>query len=185
MPLDHDLMLDVRNGDIGKMGMLFEKYHKQLYNFFLLCTRNCQLSEDMVQDVFFRMLKYRHTYRNEGSFITWMFKIARNVRIDYFKEDKIQSQLLEITDEIASGEPNPEELCGYENEVALLQKAIAELPDDKREVILMSRFNNMSYKEIGSVLDCSVGTVKVRVYRAVRELTKIYYKLTGEKCHEM
>ena len=58
---DHQLMLAVREGDLDKLGLLFEQYHKHLYNFFLRQTRNPQESEDLVQDVFFRMLNYRHT----------------------------------------------------------------------------------------------------------------------------
>ena len=62
---------------------------------------------------------------------------------------------------------------------------MAELPDDRREIILMSRFNHIPYKEIGEVLGCTVGTVKVRVFRAMKELTEKYFKLAGEKSYEM
>ncbi|MFC1692326.1 RNA polymerase sigma factor [Candidatus Latescibacterota bacterium] len=182
---DHEAMLAVRDGDIEKLGLLFEKHHKRLYNYFLLETKNRQVSEDLVQDVFYRMLKYRHTYHSEGKLMSWMFKIARNARIDYFREHSVQSDLIEEGDDFVSSDPNPEEKYEQESEIDLLRKAIDELPVDKREVIIMSRFNNMRYEEIGKVLGCTVGTVKVRVYRAIKELTNIYFKLAGETGHEL
>ena len=185
MSTDHNFMLAVREGDIEKLGLLFEQHHKKLYNFFLLGTKNRQASEDLVQDVFFRMLKYRHTYRDKANFMTWMYAIARNARIDYFREHSAESEQLIDADDLISSDPNPEEEYESQSDIDLLRKAMAELPEDKREVILMSRFNNMRYEEIGKVLDCNVGTVKVRVYRAIRELTKIYFNLAGEKNYEM
>ena len=182
---DHYIMLAVREGDVEKLGLLFEKHHKRLYNYFLFKTKNQQVSEDLVQDVFYRMLKYRHTYHRDGKLMSWMFRIARNARIDYFREHSVQPDLIEKEDDFLSSDPNPEEKYEQKSEIDLLRKAIDELPTDKREVIIMSRFNNMRYEEIGKVLGCTSGTVKVRVYRAIRELTKIYFNLAGETGHEM
>ena len=181
---DHDIMLAVREGDVEKLGLLFEKHHKRLYNYFLFETKNQQVSEDLVQDVFYRMLKYRHTYRNEGNIMTWMYKIARNARIDYCRKHNIQPDQLEENNFINS-DSNPEEIYVHESEIDLLRKAVDELSEDKREIIIMSRFNNMRYEEIGNVLGCTVGTVKVRVYRAIKELTNIFFKLAGETGHEL
>jgi RNA polymerase sigma factor (sigma-70 family) len=83
-------MISVRNGETEKLGHLFEAHHKRLYNFFLNQTGNRQTSEDLVVDVFLRMLKYRHTYKDEGSFSTWMYTIARNARVDHYRKNKIQ-----------------------------------------------------------------------------------------------
>jgi len=182
---DHQLMLSVRGGDTEKLGQLFEEHHKRLYNFFLRQTGNRQVSEDLVQEVFLRMLKYRHTYRDNGNFDTWMFAIARNARFDYYRENPARLVQLEEADDLVSTTPNPEEAYDRECDVALLRKAIAELDEDKREVILLSRFSNLCYEEIGKILGCTSGTVKVRVYRAVKELTDIFFRLVGENSHEM
>ena len=180
---DHEEMLAVRDGDIGKLGLLFEKHHTYLFNFFLLLTKNRQASEDMVQDVFYRMLKYRRTYRSDGNFKTWMFSIARNARKDFFREHKAEFDTIDETNDFASGDPNLEELLVRNDEVALVRRALDGLPDDKREILIMSRFHDMRYEEIGNVLGCSVGTVKVRIYRAMRALTESYKKLSGEISH--
>ena len=182
---DHDIMLNVRNGDVGQLGLLFEKYHRHLYNYFMLQVKNRQASEDLVQDVFYRILKYRHTYKTKGNFKTWMFTVARNARIDHFREQTVQPDTLEESNDIVSSDPWPDELCERENDIALLKKALAGLPEDKREVSIMSRFNDMRYEEIGRVLGCSVAAIKVRVYRAIKELSENYFKLSGEKNNGM
>lgn len=149
----------------------------------LFAAKNRQVSEELVQEVFYRIVRYRHTYRKKGNFVTCMYTIARNARIDYFREHSVQTDLLEETNDIISSDPNPHEQYEHESEIDLVRKAIAALPEDKREVIIMSRFNNMRYEEIGKVLGCIVGAVKVRVYRAIRELTKIYFRMAGETSH--
>jgi len=67
---DNDLMLQVRDGDLGKLSFLFERYHRALFNFFLRSTGNRDLSEDLVQEAFLRLLKYRHTFRPDSRFVT-------------------------------------------------------------------------------------------------------------------
>ena len=85
---DHHVMRQVKAGQIEKLGQLFEKYNKQLFHLFLWQTEDPSLSEDLVQEVFLRILKYRHSYRGEGQFKTWMFSIARSARIDHFRKKK-------------------------------------------------------------------------------------------------
>ena len=83
---DQMLMISVRDGNMEKLGMLFERHHGRLFNYFLHLTGNRHLSEDLVQEVFVRLLKYRHTFRENSTFTAWMFQIARNVRIDYLRK---------------------------------------------------------------------------------------------------
>jgi RNA polymerase sigma-70 factor (ECF subfamily) len=66
-------------------------------------------------------------------------------------------------------------------ELGLLKRAMARLPIEKRELLVLSRFQNLKYEEIASILGCDVGAVKVRVYRAMRALGQIYFELAGEK----
>ena len=80
---DDALMLDVSNGQVGKLGVLFDRNHRKLFDFFIRMTRSREVSEDLVQDVFFRILKYRATFRAGSRFTTWMYHIARNARIDH------------------------------------------------------------------------------------------------------
>src|SRR5207249_10577554 len=73
---DEDLMVAVREGDVHQLEVLFERYREQLYDFFGRLTADRGISEDLVQDVFVRILKYRASYRETNRFVTWMYQIA-------------------------------------------------------------------------------------------------------------
>ncbi|HEY5228056.1 MAG TPA: sigma factor, partial [Opitutaceae bacterium] len=83
---DHDLMLAVRDGDVDCMGELFERHHGPLFGYLSKVTGNRTAAEDIVQNVFQRMLKYRHTYRDEGSFTAWMYHLARRCATDHYRK---------------------------------------------------------------------------------------------------
>ena len=178
---DHEYMTAVREGDLDKLGLLFERHHRHLYNFFLRQTGRPQTSEDLVQDVFYRMLRYRHTYRADGKFTTWMFSIAHNAKIDFYRKNKHKRGEMEFTDDVASQELNPEEASVLEDEKDVLMSALAALSDDKRQVLILSRFQNMKYEEIAEVMGCKVGTIKARVHWAMKDLTQAYHQLAGSK----
>src|SRR6188768_891338 len=82
-------MLKVKDGDLDRLGLLFERYKKPLFGFFYGMNKDAELSEDLVQNVFFRILKYRYLFRGEGDFRTWMFHIARNVSHDHYRKNKL------------------------------------------------------------------------------------------------
>lgn len=171
-------MTKVREGDLDKLGLLFERYKKPLYGFFYGHTKEQALSEDLVQNTFLRMLKYRHLFRGDGDFRAWMFHIARNVRIDNHRAVKIKTH-----DQPKNWE---EHLVHHENQAVLMEqeeqhqmlaKALDKLPIEKREVLLLSKYQEKRYSEIGVILGCSEGAVKVKVFRALQELKNIYQEL--------
>jgi len=176
---DHQLMLAVRDGDLDKLGYLFEKYHKQLYNYLLRQLVDPQSSEDIVQEVFLKMLKYRHTYRGEGQFRTWMYSIAHNARIDHLKRASRYVTTEEI-DRLLSAGPTPEESFEQSSRHDVLYEALSRLSDDKREVLVLSRFQNLKYEEISRILGCPVGTIKARVFHALNDLRRFLNKYGGE-----
>src|SRR5579871_3292212 len=81
-------MLEVRAGNVGKLELLFDRHHRPLFRYFLHLTANRAVSEDLVQEVFFRILKYRHTYHPETTFRAWMYQIGRNVYMDQLGKRK-------------------------------------------------------------------------------------------------
>jgi len=182
-PEDHNLMKAVRNGDVNKIATLYDRHQRPLFNFFLRLTASRPVSEDLVQDVFTRILKYRASYADQENFPAWMYRIARNAHIEHVRRHRLEVVAAdpETTPEPVSAAPGPEHQAEYGQNVALLRRALARLPEDKREVLILSRFQNLRYEEIAAILDCEVGTVKVRVYRAVRQLEEIYHHLAGEK----
>jgi len=179
---DNVLMQKVRDGDLAKMAVLFERHHRPLFRYFVRLTGNREASEDLVQDVFFRMLKYRNSYRDGNPFTAWMYQVARNAHLDGVQKHKLEAPSTgELLDERASKEPSPVEIIGRRQNLGLLRRALAALPLEKREVLVLSRFQNLKYEQIAEILACDVGTVKVRVYRAIKSLSQIFFELAGEK----
>lgn len=186
---DNALMIKVRDGDLDRLGLLFERYKKPLYGFFYGLCKEQELSEDLVQNTFLRILKYRHLFRGEsvgqaggGDFKAWMFHIARNVRHDHHRKNKIQAKDdLEQWQEKLGHNDNRSAEMQHDEEHLMLSMAMDRLPVEKREVLLLSKFQEKKYHEIGELLGCSEGAVKVKVFRALQELRAIYQQL--EKSH--
>jgi RNA polymerase sigma factor (sigma-70 family) len=175
---DNALMLKVKDGDLDRLGLLFERYKKPLYGFFYGMNRDAELCEDLVQNVFFRVLKYRYLFRGEGDFRTWIFHIARNVNHDNFRKNKIQKKdSLEHWEERLGTDENRSTEFQKTEELQLLSMAMDRLPEDRREILLMSKYQDKKYKEIGEIIGCSEGAVKVKVFRALQELRALYKQL--------
>lgn len=170
-------MTAVREGDVSQLGVLFERHSRSLFNFFLRLTGDRQASEDLVQDVFVRMLKSRATYQPGTQFRTWMYQVARSAHIDRFRARPREQFTDPESLTQASDAPGPASGLEREQEAALVRQALAALPEDKREVLVLSRFQGLKYQEIGTLLGCEEGAVKVRVFRAVRALRDIYLGL--------
>jgi RNA polymerase sigma-70 factor (ECF subfamily) len=177
---DHQLMTAVRDGDLDKLGYLFEKYHKQLYNFLLRQHRDSQMCEDIVQEVFLKILKYRHTYRGKGKFTTWMYSIAHNTMVDHFRKARNRYEFTDEIDRVISTQLTPEQLSERSSRHEVLYKALDRLSDEKREVLILSRFQNLKYEEISEVLGCPVGTIKARVFHAMKDLRAFFNEQRDE-----
>jgi RNA polymerase sigma-70 factor (ECF subfamily) len=177
---DEDLMVAVRDGDLDKLAMIFERYNKRLYGFFMKQTCDPHTSEDLVQDVFHRILRYRHTYREGGKFITWIFTIARSALLTHQRKRRHAADEVELTELMAAKGPLPGADLEKHEESAMVRRALMRLPEDKREALVLSRFENMSYEEIAKVAGCAVGTVKARVHRAIKDLSREYRELQNE-----
>ena len=182
-PTDHELMIAVRAGEIRKLGDLFERYHRPLYGFFVRLTNQPSVGEDLVQIVFYRILKYRHTYRDEGKFSAWIYHLARKVAADHFRKHASTPTPTDPADlqEQPDTAVQPSEQAANAEDVVLLRAALARLPLEQREVLVLSRLQNLEHKEIAKLLDCSVGAVKVRAHRALKELRDVYFKIRKEK----
>ena len=173
-------MVQVREGRVGALGTLFERHHSKLFCFCLRMTGNRAVSEDLVQDIFMRMLKYRKSFNDGRPFTPWMFRLARNACIDHLRRPPSEDSTAFETMEPESSDITAHDRLEREDSVGILRRALLELPVDRREVLVLSRFESMNYDDIARLLDCSVGAVKVRVHRAVRQLRQIYLTLTSE-----
>lgn len=95
-------MQRVKEGNLAEMSVLFERYHLRLYNFFFRLTMNKDISQDLTQNLFYRMIKYKHTFKNEHTFKSWIYQMARNLHTDYCKQQKKSQELFMKTDSSAA-----------------------------------------------------------------------------------
>ena len=177
---DKDLIEQVKTGQIQKMGVLYERYHRDLFAYFFRMTHDSNKAEDLVHNVFFRMIKYCHNFKGDGKFTYWMFSIARNIWIDDHRKrnplrqsktlDQIDQQLNLGTDivnqEIESNERK-----------TILRYALEKLSPEKKEAIVLSRFHDMKYKDIAMMSNCTENTIKSRVKRGIQELQEIIQQI--------
>ena len=176
---DHTLMLRVREGDIPVLGELFQRHARPLYGFFVRLTGDRTGADDMVQQVFHRILRYRHTYRDVGSYTGWMYIIARRVLADFQRHRALYQPPADepALDQLPDERTHAAEAVEAGDQTALLHRALATLPEDVREVIVLARFQELSYEEVARVLDISLSAVKTRIHRAMKDLRAAYFRI--------
>ncbi len=165
------------------LGILFERHHRAMFNFFLRLTGRREVAEDLVQDLFLRILKYRQNYETEGHYPAWMYQIARRVHLDYRRRTRLEkveetAEGPDSGDQLVSNDPVPEAAFLKREEAVLIRAALAQLPAEKRELLILARYQRLKYQEIAEILDCEIGTVKARVFRALEELATAFEHLT-------
>lgn len=178
---DSEIMERVKEGDVGELAVLFERHSQRLLSFFMRMTGSRATSEDLVQDVFMRMIRYRRTFRgDEGGFTGWMFTLARHAHTDHLRRSSRHDLPPLPEQEPPSGLPGTAEVVEARESVDLLEVALSRLTPEKREVLILRRFHFKKFGEIAHILDCPVNTAKVRAHRALKELRVIYESLLNE-----
>lgn len=172
---DEHLIKKVQEGDHNRMGLLYERYHKDLYAYFYRCTNDSSKSEDLVHTVFFKILKNAHQFAGKSKFVYWLFTIARNVQInDFRKRDPLrQSYEIKEMDSMKYSVHSPSEALEKQEQKRLLEMALNQLSPEKKEAIILSRFQGMKYREIAKIAGCKESAVKSRIQRGLLEMREI------------
>ena len=167
-------MARVQRGQLDQLNELFNRYNKRLYGYFLKSTLARDDSDDLTQELFIRVMKYRKSYREGQSFEIWVFQIARNMVKDHYKKMKVHNDYFnpsdvipEVVEESSNGEGEREQQ---------LYKAMKKLPDDKRELLVLSRFEGLKYEQIATLRKTTVSNIKVQVHRTMKELKDLYFE---------
>lgn len=168
-------MTKVKAGELDHLGLLYERYKRPIFGFFYHQHMDKMLSEDLVQAVFIRVMKYRQSFRNERQFKSWLFQIARNVNYDHYNTTKDYSE--ELKEEHQQLHVAESGIADKEAELSKMEKALSLLDAEKREILTLSKLKQLKYKEIGVLYDCNESTIKVKVFRAIKALKKQYEEL--------
>lgn len=169
---DEQLMILISNGSLQMMHELFERYNIKVYSYCLKVTRDKIVSEDITQETFYRVLKYRASFNNK-TFAAWVFTITRNLCFDYLKKVKIDRLDTE------SLESNINNSCYDDNEkkerIEHLKSTLNKLSPTDKELIILSRYEKLKYKEIADIMKMSESAIKTRMHRALQKLRSDYF----------
>ncbi len=164
-----------RGGDVEAFGMLYDHYQAQVYRFLYYRTRSAPLAEDLTSETFFRALRRVKDFRWQGKdFGAWLMTIARNLATDHFKSGRARLETstedMSRHDTLTQGTEDAV-MAGLTHE--LLLEALAELPAEQRDCLVMRFLQGLSIAETAAVLERSAGAVKQLQLRGVRNLAKL------------
>lgn len=173
---DESVMRAVQEGHTEQLGVLFERYHPRIYALCVRLTRQSDVADDLAQETFLRVLRYRDSFREESKFSTWLYRLASNLCHDHWQRKvrhNVEVDLHLVRDVAATATAERDER--HER----LEQALAQLPIDRREVLVLTRYHDLAYDDVARVLECSPAAARVRAHRALNELREIYRELEG------
>jgi RNA polymerase sigma-70 factor, ECF subfamily len=179
---DEQLIQWVADGDASCLGTLFERHHRSVYQYCLQLTRSPAVSEDLVQDVFLKLLQKASSFRGDGSCKAWIFHIARNVAFDYLRRAERRTTVDDGADEKIDrliDHRSTEQVAAAEQNLNLVARALAEIPAAAREVIWLGRFVFEDYDDLARALGCTVSAARVRMHRAMQQLNSTFTRMNG------
>jgi RNA polymerase sigma-70 factor (ECF subfamily) len=178
---DAEIMLAVAAGDEAGYNYLVQKYHRQIIHFLFRMVHNEAIAEELAQEVFLRVYRSRESYRAEAKFSTWLYRIATNLAVNHARDTKYErtAQTLELdapdtesgaTPEVADDDLNVEQTMLREERMAAIRAQVAALPERQRMAVLMHKYQEMDYRQIGDVLKLSESATKSLLFRAYQTL---------------
>lgn len=178
---DAEVMLRLAAGDLDCFEYLMNKYRRPIVHFMYRMVHNQAIAEEMAQEVFLRVYRARETYRAEARFTTWLYRIATNLAVNHARDTKNER----TAPTIHLDEPDPEtgslhdvadetptieaDLLRAERMKAIKAHVMA-LPERQRTAVLMHKYQDMDYKQIGAVLKLSESATKSLLFRAYQTL---------------
>ena len=179
-PQDSDTTLVQRTvaGDQRAYGLLVLKYQRRIQRLIGRMVRDVDLVEDICQETFIRAYRALHQFRGDAQFYTWLYRIAVNTAKKFLlemKNDPTVSEgfLANDDDDETSWKKNeptaddgPESILAAKEIAAVVNAAMDDLPADLRQAVVLREIEGLSYEEIATAMNCPVGTVRSRIFRA-------------------
>ena len=180
---DKSLIDAHRRGDPEAFGQIVRRYGDGILGYLIRMTGDKQQAEDLFQETFKRAHEKSDTIRGTG-FKSWLYKVATNVAYDGFRKDRLVESHRQQLDYLSrNGETldspaavddssNPSVLTAKAEQVEQVRRAIDSLPEKQKATLVLAYYQQLSYSEVAVALNCSVGTVKTQMYRAIRTLAQ-------------
>jgi RNA polymerase sigma-70 factor, ECF subfamily len=180
LSLDDDFSLIKRfiDGDEAIFGELVKRHKDKVRNIVYISLSNSNSVDDIAQEVFITVYRHLKTFRFESQFTTWIYRITINKCKDHLRKKNVRRIFLPLTDE--EKEPVFESINEDIDIKQIVQNAIGSLPDKLRIPLVLKDLEGFSYQEIADTMECEIGTVKSRIFRAREALKKVLKPLEKE-----
>ncbi len=187
---DSELVACFKQGKDEAFGEILMRYQAPLYTYILSLTKNADISNDILQDVFVRVYKKLDKYNEENKLKNWLFTLTRNLTMDYFRKENFKPLPLEIkdgeelslVDAIASGDPQPLDAAINNDRARKINEALGRLRTDERELIVLK--DSMTFQEIAQLQNKPIGTLLSKFNRALKKLKVILTEYEPEVYNE-
>jgi len=169
---DNHIIKQVRNGDIESYSELVRCYQKPIYNLMYRISRSTDDAAELSQDVFCKAFEKLSSFKDGHHFFPWLYTLATNHGKDWIRRQARKRDGLQLYGESLMQE-NPPQLSNRiekQQEINLMLMALANLPHDKREMLLLRYKQELSISELGEIFNLSASAVKMRIHRALRLL---------------
>jgi RNA polymerase sigma-70 factor (ECF subfamily) len=178
---DYDLVQSYQAGNLRSMDDLISRHKNRVYTYIYLLVKNQSLAEDLFQDTFIKIINCirQGKYQDNGKFLAWVFRIAHNLIIDYFRKEKQSSLLynedyeMDIFNSKKLSESNYEDELVQDQIQRNIKSLVGQLPDDQQEIVTLRHYKNLSFKEIAEHTGVSINTALGRMRYALINLRKM------------
>jgi RNA polymerase sigma-70 factor (ECF subfamily) len=136
-----------------------------------------EVAEDLTQNVFLRMIKYRNSYKEGSKFQSWIYQVARNIFSDHYQSVKNKKADFVDVEKMSDRMADSEESILMDEQEKLLERSMSMLSEEQRELLVLTRFQHMKYEEVAVIMDTTVANIKVKVHRAIGKLREHYFQL--------
>lgn len=175
---DAQLMLRVRDGDETSFALLLDRHRGPVVHFLYRMVGNQAVSEELAQEVFFRIYKSRATYEPTAKFTTWLYRIASHLALNAIRDGKKEKGQASLDEElpdggerqVSDGLPSVEDTLVDRVRIREIRQAIESLPEKQRAAVLMHKYQGLGYAQISKALECSESATKSLLFRAYESL---------------
>ena len=178
---DSEIMLAVASGDEAGFEFLIRKYHRPIVHFLYRMVHSEAIAEELAQETFLRVYRSRTSYRAEAKFSTWLYRIATNLAANHARDSKAERESPRVeldapdaesgtTPDVADATPDVERQLLRAERMAAIRREVDRLPERQRMAVLMHKYQEMDYRQIGEVLQLSESATKSLLFRAYRTL---------------
>ncbi len=173
---ESELISQAIAGNSDAFGALYEKYIDQIYNYIYYRTSNSKDAEDLCSRVFIRALNHIERYEDRGyPFSAWLYRIAHNLVINWYRDHE-KAEVISLSDQYPppTMDGSVEERIEKEDDREALLRVLADLPEDRKELLILKHVEGLTNSEIGQIMDRTEGAIKALYHRTLESLRDDY-----------